>query len=270
MTVGIAAICRFGEQDAVVVAADRMITQPGLFQIESARTKIIELTQSVVGFYSGPSDGDEVLAETKELLRQPSFSSSTVRGIADLIGRIYASVKQRKLEELILRPLGLDLAGFRELAAHSSYSHILGTVAGQVAQHNLGVEILVTGIDADRTGQLFGIDHPGVLLDKSLLGFWAVGAPINVITSLVLRRYSRQASLLDAIHHVYEAKTFADILPGIGQHTDLAVVVGGRLTFLSTRTITLLSVAHKPQPALNEEEGRVLREAIEADIKEPN
>jgi len=79
----------------------------------------------------------------------------------------------------------------------------------------------LTELDVPKSSQ-FG--HPGMNQNKTELGFWAIGAPINAINALLLRAHTPSVSLVDAVQNVFEAKRFAQLLPGVGGATDLAIV----------------------------------------------
>jgi len=100
MTVGIAAICKCDSETFVVTCSDRMVTVPGLLQVELARRKTVELTRNCVGLLSGSDDGEAVLLEARTALQMapPNTASGppTIQQITELVTALFARNKAAK------------------------------------------------------------------------------------------------------------------------------------------------------------------------------
>ena len=107
MTVCIAAVCDSGK--AIVVAADRMFTNPGLStEFETEEQKIERIGSKCVALPAGNSVfATEVLELVQSRLgknREPRFHD-----LIESVRNIYAEVRSRKAEELVVSPiLGAD------------------------------------------------------------------------------------------------------------------------------------------------------------------
>src|SRR5438270_4159365 len=114
MTVCIAAICDGG--NAIVVAADRMFTNPGLsVEFETAEQKIEPLGSQCVALASGNSVfATEVLGGVRKKLGgnpKPPFDQ-----VSGLIQAEYASTRARKAYETIISPpLGADFEKYQSI-----------------------------------------------------------------------------------------------------------------------------------------------------------
>jgi 20S proteasome alpha/beta subunit len=263
MTVCIGALCEKGK--AAVVAADEMVTfgPPMTLQTEPpGLKKIAEIAGSVALLYSGNvSDGEEIISSVRPNI--PAGDRPSVAAIAERVRNAYAQLKRKRVEETILRPwLGVDFAQFQEMVVKASASQILGQITGMLSQHNLQTDVLVAG--ADDTGHhLFIITHPGVLLHMNTLGYATIGSgAAHAGISLALNKHTASDSLGKTIYRVYEAKTAAEVSPGVGKLTDMALLKDGKITFVTQQTLRVLAKVHKDHPDLSGEEEKTILESL--------
>jgi 20S proteasome alpha/beta subunit len=265
MTVCIGAICQSGDDQISVVAADRMMTygSPMNLQTEPPLKKIIPLTDSCVLLFSGSVfDGEEV---AKRVKTEIGAANATVHQIAERVSAAYVDLKRKRVEETILQPfLGIGFSEFRALAAQAPASQVLNQVIAMIGQHNLNLELLVSGSD-DSGCHLDIIDHPGMLLKVGQTGFATIGSGgLHAAVWLSLSKHTRLASYADTVYNIYEAKKAAEVAPGVGQETDIGVIVGGKFSFLDGPMFELLEKAHKEKPSLADEERTEIEKALES------
>jgi hypothetical protein len=128
-----------------------------------------------------------------------------------------------------------------------------------VMQHNLQTEALVAGVD-DVGAHLFAVTHPGVLLALETTGYGAVGSGgLHAAVRLSLGQHNKVASLTDTVYNVYEAKKAAEVAPGVGKLTDLAIIKGGKVCFAEKPLFDELEKAHKEKPTLTPQEQEQLK-----------
>lgn len=264
MTVGIGAICEDGK--SAVVAADKMVTfgAPMSLQTEPPTLKkIIQLTErSLLVFSGNTADGEEIVNGAR-----PAFAANpnlSVSQQAEAVKNSYASHKQRRVEENILRPhLGTNFAGFAALMAQAQTSQILQQILGLVSQHNLQTDLLVAGMD-ESGAHIFAITHPGQLLPLATTGFGSIGSGgVHAGVRMSLGQHTKEASLVDTLYNVYEAKRASEVAPGVGKLTDLAVLRDGKIYFAGPEQIEVLEKAHKEKPALSTKEQAALKEVCD-------
>ncbi len=268
MTVCIGVVCEGGK--AVVVAAGKMVTfgSPMNLQTEPpSLNKITKLTEECVLLFSGAvPDGEELISTSLPKIgagpRQP------VSKIAETVKAAYVELRKKRVEEAILRPLlGADFSQFQALVAQSSASQILQQVMGMISQHNMQLDVLIAGTD-DSGGHLLVATNPGQLLPVDTTGFAAIGTGgLHAGVRLSLGQHSRVASLMDAVYNVYEAKKAAEVAPGVGKLTDMAVVSGGKITFAGSGLFDVFEKVHKEKPSLSDSERTELEKSCKDWLK---
>jgi 20S proteasome alpha/beta subunit len=255
MTVGIGAICESGI--SAVVAADKMVTFSAPMNLQTeppTLKKIIQLTdRTLLIFSGGTADGEEIVTGTR-----PSIAvdpKQPVGQIAAAVKDSYSKYKLRRIEETILQPLlGATYKDFQGLIAQSAASQLLQQVLGLVSQHNLGSDLLVAGVD-EAGAHLYAITHPGILMPLGTTGFGTIGSGgLHAGVRMSLAQHTKEASLVETIYNVYEAKRAAEVAPGVGKLTDLAVITDGRCIFVGPEVLQELEKAHKEKPMLSSEE----------------
>jgi hypothetical protein len=228
MTVCIAAICDSGK--AIVVAADRMFTNPGLsVEFETPEQKIEQLATRCVALAAGNSvHATEVLESVRR--RLGGNPAQTFHQVAEFLKEEYASVRARKAyETLIFSVLGADFERHRAVGMPlptylEKQSGVFQQMVMFCQQYKLGVEFLITGLD-DSGAHLSHVTDPGVLSQLQKLGHAAIGSGgPHAMTRLSLAGQSRQRGLLETIADVYSAKRASEVAPGVGNATDVAVI----------------------------------------------
>jgi hypothetical protein len=228
MTVCIAAICDSGK--AIVVAADRMFTNPGLsVEFETEEQKIEQLAARCVALAAGNSvHATEVLEAVR--LRLGGNPNPPFNQVVTFLQEAYATIRARKAYETIIFPaLGADFQQYRAVGMPlPSYLEKQQQVFQQMVmfcqQYTLGVDFLVAGLD-DGGAHLAHVANPGTVSQLQKLGHAAIGSGGgHAMMRLSLAAQSRQRGLLETLADVYSAKKMAEVAPGVGDVTDIAVV----------------------------------------------
>src|SRR5208282_768165 len=137
----------------------------------------------------------------------------------------------------------------------------LQQVLAMVMQHNMQAEALVAGVDASGA-HLFAVTHPGVLLPMETMGYGAVGSGgLHAAVRLSLGQQTKVALILDTVYNVYEAKKAAEVAPGVGKLTDLAIIKGAKVSFAEAALLEVLEKTHKERPSLTQAEQEELKKA---------
>jgi 20S proteasome alpha/beta subunit len=264
VTVGIGAVCVGGQ--AAVVAADRMVTYgpPMSLQIEPPIKKIRKLDDSSVLVFAGSvPDGEDVA--TQALLAIRAMNKPQISAVAEAARLAYESVKRKRVEDAILKPLlGVNFTQFQTMAAQAAASQIMAQVLGMIMGHNLQLEVIVAGID-ETGARLFAITNPGVLLPMQTTGFAAVGTGgTHAAVRLCLGQQSPDVKLPETMYNVYEAKLASEVAPGVGRLTDMVVLTTKGVTFISEQELKTLADFHKKEPGLSTDELSKLRAICKA------
>jgi ATP-dependent protease HslVU (ClpYQ) peptidase subunit len=268
MTVCIGAICEDGK--SAVVAADKMVTfgPPVMLQTEpSAFKKITDVSAQCMILFSGSvPDGEEVLVRSRTSLA--AIPKPTIAQIAGVVKNSYASLKKDRAEETILKPmLGVDFAQFQSLISQTASSQILQQFVGLIIQHNLQLDLLVVGVDDSGT-HLYIVSHPGVLSPMDTIGFIAIGSGgLHAAVRMSLGKHTKAASLIETVHSVYEAKRAAEVAPGVGRLTDMAIIKDGKVAAVGEELLKKLETMSKEKPSLSQDEKNSLQEACDGYAK---
>ena len=259
MTVCIGAICENGK--AIVVASDRMVTfgHPINVQTEPGIKKIIELTDTSVALISGSvADGEEIISNSKQEVL--SLPKKNISDIAQVVRKRYSELKKFRVQDTILRPLlGTDFDGFQRLVAGSASSQVLQQILGLISQHNLQLDILIAGSD-DTGCHLWLVTHPGQLICLDTLGYTSIGSGnIHANIRLSIGYQSKNLSITETLYNVYEAKREAEIAPGVGKGTDIALIKDSKTVFFDDSFLNLIEKSHKKKPMLEDSEIKIIK-----------
>jgi 20S proteasome alpha/beta subunit len=105
---------------------------------------------------------------------------------------------------------------------------------------NLGTDMIVAGVD-DQGAKVAYVWNPGTLAWLDKLGYAAIGSGgIHATTRLSLGSQTRDSGLAETIYRVYEAKRAAEVAPGVGPETDLAIVEKQAIRTCGSATLTKL------------------------------
>jgi hypothetical protein len=228
MTVCVAAICDSGK--AIVVAADRMFTNPGLsVEFETDEQKIEKLADRSVALAAGNSVyATEILERVRQ--RLGGNPNPPCGQIPAFIREEYESVRASKVYDTQIFPmLGTDFEKYRNVGMtlpvylekqHMVYQQLMM----MSAQFNLGVDFLIADLD-ESGAYLTHITNPGVVAQLQKLGHAAIGSGgVHAMTRLSLTGQSRRRGLPETLADVYSAKRVSEVAPGVGNATDLAVI----------------------------------------------
>jgi len=239
MTICIAALCDQGKN--CIVAADREITAPGLSLEFDHERKIEALTNSSVVMAAGDSLlAAEVVEKTRPLIT--AKSDNTIRQIAETLKDVYTQVHLERAESVILRPRGLTFDEYKQHGAQRMPLQAYLNIDQQFWAFGIGVvEFILAGVDS--TGaHIFRIHYSGLVGGSWLewcdrLGFRAIGSgAMHSAILLSLDGQNRNTAMEQTIYNVYSAKKSAEVAPGVGPSTDLAVINSAKIDFLPAKT----------------------------------
>ena len=175
MTVCLAALFAGDEQNspAAVVAADRMVTMGGFIEFEHAVPKMAQPSPYATVMIAGETlTGTRLARDVADAL---NGSNPRIAQIAQALAQQYQAVRRAQVEQQILAPRGLDFGSF--YANHASLNHQVTMMVDQaMSQWNLGVELLLAGVDFGGA-HIFSIHNPGGSeLQHDVIGYAAIGS----------------------------------------------------------------------------------------------
>jgi hypothetical protein len=159
-----------------------------------------------------------------------------------VLAQRYGDLRRAVAEATYLAPRGLSLAEFYQGGLQARLIPPLAAGLDQeVASFNLGIDVLVAGVD-ERGGHVLYARNPGGLVDDlDPIGFGAIGSgSLHAIQSLIGFGHSPDRSLNETVFRVFASKRRAEIAPGVGRATDLWVIQAGGVTRLGSGALNRL------------------------------
>ena len=233
MTICIAAICESGKY--IVAAADRMVTVPPPLNLEfePPLSKIEIIQDGCVALASGALPyADDIISAVRGAARGQALN---VRSICEQFKNAYANFRDMRFEEQVLSPqLGADFKAFRARGGLlPGYLQVqpntYQTVVIQAQQFSLNTDFLIAGIDD--TGTYMGVvTNPGTFFSTNKLGYATIGSgATHASVSLHLGGQTTKLTLEETLVSIYAAKRAAEVAPGVGVETDIAIISLGEV-----------------------------------------
>ena len=139
---------------------------------------------------------------------------------------------------------------------------IAGGIDQQVMQFNLGIDLLIAGVD-DEGAHLFSVYNPGgAVNDFAPIGFAAIGSgTLHATQSLIGFRHTSARDLHQTLFRVYASKRRAEVAPGVGSDTDLAIISDAGIHYVAPEVVGQLAVLFQQyeQPVVQDIREKVAR-----------
>jgi ATP-dependent protease HslVU (ClpYQ) peptidase subunit len=163
-------------------------------------------------------DVDEILGD----LRSPRL---TIRTVESAIERAYANQLQRRIETEILRPFDLSYEKFVKTGKRFLGEVRFNRVLDHVVEMDLGIELLVVGMDAETRMHVFTVSTRGVV-ERSPLRFGAIGsgAWLALASLYPIPYFAHEPDISETVYWSCAAKFVAEAAPGVGKQTHVMVV----------------------------------------------
>jgi hypothetical protein len=224
MTVCIGVLPRFTDKIILVsdllLSSDEASVDDGLLKFAT----IAPLTEWYVMFAGDPSQFLILMNRVRDVLGDVSNSRLAVSTVMRAIELAYAIEMLRIIEADVLRPYGLTQKEFsrkgKAWLGEVRFNHI----ADRIEAVDLGVELLVAGLDAVAQPQLFNVSPRGVVRPAAL-PFHAIGAGAAVaLGALYSLAYFPTLDLEETIYRACAAKFAAENVPSVGESTYATVI----------------------------------------------
>jgi len=144
--------------------------------------------------------------------------------ITEEIRKGYVIQRLKTIEEVFLASRGWTLENFYETHVRRMPPDLVVTIDNQIASYDYGLSIVIAGVDPDEA-HIYGIRHPGKVDCYDSIGYHAIGiGAMHAVSSLIANGCLSTTNIKMAIYFTYEAKKNAESAPGVGQHTDMAII----------------------------------------------
>lgn len=226
MTVCVAAIF---QGSGIIGASDRMLTA-GDIEFEPAVPKRLFLSSSCIALFAGDAYSQaEILQSVREEVSKRIAEAPDqwlrIRDIAAIYARERARIVRELAEMRVLIPFGLSMADY--LARQNEFSSdFVRDIANELVNfESPEVEAIITGVD-ELGPHIFTVDEAGVKCCDSV-GFASIGAGAwHANSQMMTYSHTHSHSLADTLLNVFFAKKRAEVAPGVGEETDMFVILG--------------------------------------------
>lgn len=245
MTVCLGAVCcdQHGNgRRAVVVASDRMVTMGNITEFEHEVPKLTHLTDHAVSLVAGDAlRGSRIVRDVISHLR--ANSANSVQDIVQAAAGVYSGLRLNQVNDEVFRVRGLGIQQFYSVLQQQLIAQLVLGLDNAVATFNYGVELLIAGVDADGA-QLYHIGNPGgAFTPFHHTGFGAIGSGnLHAVQSMIQLRQAPTHSLHETVFAVYASKRRAEVAPGVGPDTDMAIIDSTGILALDRKSWTHLPI----------------------------
>lgn len=206
----------------VVIASDRQVTLGSLIEFEHQVPKMTPVTDSAAVLVAGDALAGNELFE--RVHSQDGMTSRNVSEVARSFAGAYADHRLERIKKEILgiRRLTLDAYYANQ---HSLQPQLVMVVDQGMQQFDPNLEFLIAGVDASG-GHLYSVSNPGGRpISHAVIGYTAIGSgALHALQAMIAFEHGPSCSLAEALFRVYAAKRRAQVAPGVGPETDMAVI----------------------------------------------
>jgi hypothetical protein len=222
MTVCIAAICSIYN---VIVTASDMALSTDQFSADAMTIKTEWIQPSWHVFFSG-NDISPVIPIIRDATRRFRNRENEIDQIMASFREAYRNQLQSRINDEVLGRYDFDLPSFKEHGLKQLGRDVFNSLCRQIERIDLDCQFLICGFDKSEKPHIFTLSNPGVTMEYSKPGFWAIGsgAP-SALSMLFFHSFTSDLiSLPTAIYHICEAKFMAESALGVGSQTFAFVV----------------------------------------------
>ncbi len=246
MTVCIAAICE--NRRLAIVASDRMLTisYPPV-KFDHTESKIFPVNSHCLALFAGEGlKAPELISK----IRASLVGNPSTQMVVDVTKELYQASRIEEAEELFLIPRTIDRNDLYRRGINIP-ADLFNLIDRQLSEHDYGLELLISGCD-DSGAHVYSVRNPGVADCFDLLGFTAIGVGyLYAMQVFIAHSYKVSFNTVEALNIVFAAKKAAEVAPGVGQGTDLALISENGFEFLDSVTLDELCKIYdetKPSP----------------------
>jgi 20S proteasome alpha/beta subunit len=217
-----------------------MVTLPGFMEFEHSGSKMVQLSDQAAVMVAGSTlDGMRLVHEAVG-----DNLPEDIAGIANDLARRYAATRAWRAEQMVLSTHGLTIESFH--AMHRSLNEqVVMLLENGLQQYDLGVELLLAGADESGAHIHTSRNPGGGNLNHDPIGWAAIGigAP-HVVASMAGPAHSADAAYEQTLFRVYSAKRRAEVAPGVGGETEMAVIDADGLKRLNDADLEQLALIY--------------------------
>lgn len=270
VTVCVAAIC---ESDRVICASDRMFTA-GDIQFEPPQTKHVYLTKSITVMLAGDATfATEIMLKVQGVVQKRVEDDPakwwTLQEVVDLYRKFFNECRNRRAEQRILSPLGLDINSFATMQSVMA-AHLVTQIATELISFEPPeIELIFAGNDP--SGVHIYVADGGNITCRDTAGFAAIGAGYwHANSQFMFARHARSKSLPETLLLTFFAKKRAEVAPGVGKFTDMFSIGPelGSFILIGSHVLEKLTKVYESEQKSYDKATEKAKKSIETYVKE--
>jgi hypothetical protein len=195
----------------------------GDLEYEPPVAKLGELTKSCMVLVAGsfPVHAEAIGKTTAELSASPT---KNVEAIAECYAGFVRAFRMREASQAYLAPLGLNEQTFRAAQRDMAPSAISELIS-QLQNHHTGPEAIIAGHDGG-SPSIFHVDGRGFVTCHNDPGFVTIGiGSSHALSEITNAGYANWWAFGRTLLTFYAAKKRAEVAPGVGEETDISLVL---------------------------------------------
>ena len=222
MTICLAIACDCDSTDEkispkIIMVGDRMLTVPGLdIEFEYPKTKLIHVKNNCIAASSGNALVTTELFDVVNQKLKAIKHTPQIYDIAKVFKDTYVDLRRKKIEDHILKPIGIDSLGAFYQSQQNTNPGISLDLLKKIKKYDYDVTLLVGGVD-NSGAHIYSILDPGIMYSLDDLGYDAIGSGnTHALLTIIGANYHSGTSFEEALYLAYKAKRMAEKAPGIG------------------------------------------------------
>lgn len=229
MTVCIAAVCKDGEDEKIVLCTDKKLSS-GLGSTETGQK-----SRRIQKYWRLLTAGDEPDIEALEKLYRQRFKPTENRTAEKIDESIKWPLRQRKKDlsdEYTYSRFNISYDDFLLRGKAQLPEEDFRDAIRKIASININANLIIAGF-IDESPEIYYTDEYGSV--KAAHDFAVVGEGQYIAHSVLARReQSTNSTLHETLYNVYEAKRYSEAVGSVGEETLLAVLSSDGTRLLSS------------------------------------
>jgi hypothetical protein len=148
-------------------------------------------------------------------------------------------------------------------------SSIVNSLSENILNYAVKAEAIVVGCDIDNSCHIYSIDNRGIVLCHDDIGFASIGiGSVHSVPFLMQHGYWNGWGYYESLLMTYAAKKQAEVAPGVGKATDMALIGREGTSKLYDGTfLALEKVYPRHIKRMKKTEVRALKEVVDLEKK---
>ncbi|MGD0319067.1 MAG: hypothetical protein ABSB56_05190 [Nitrososphaerales archaeon] len=182
---------------------------------------------------------------TIEILKE---GTKDIDKIAEFTRNAYLKARNKKLEEEVLFPFGMNLQTYYQLQGGLDQT-LTNVIVQNMAKYNYQLWMILAGVD-EKGGHIYRLESPGKVFNFDSIGYHAIGSgELHAMTTFIANNFHSGVLLKNGLAIAFEAKKRSEKAQGVGPETDMYIVTKEKVIHLPTQAVTDLDAMYQTRLA---------------------